>query len=252
MRTPILAGNWKMNGTRGTVDDLLLALSQNVHFVPHVQLVVFPPAVFMEQTERQLAGTEVAWGGQNFYPEPAGAFTGEVSAPMLADLGCRFVLVGHSERRKLFGESNELIARKFKAAIEAGLTPVLCIGETREEREQGITFDVLREQLAGIFALGDGATPLIQAVIAYEPVWAIGTGLVAEPEVVQEVHAAVRSWVAERDKNIAQSLRILYGGSLNRKNAASLLSLPDVDGGLVGGASLNALEFLDMAHLCKR
>lgn len=248
MRTPIIAGNWKMHGSRQSVDDLLFHLQTAAQFAPHVQLIVFPPAVFLEQTERLLAGGVMVWGGQNFYPEASGAFTGEVSASMLTDVGCRFVIVGHSERRNLFGETDEMVARKYQVAVESGLTPIVCVGESLQQREQGLTFTVLRQQLDVLFNVPGGITKLIQAVIAYEPVWAIGTGVNASPAQAQEVHATIRAWVADYDKDIAASLRIIYGGSVKRDNAAALFAMPDIDGGLVGGASLNAREFIDIAQ----
>lgn len=248
MRTPIIAGNWKMNGTRQSVDDLLYQITQTQSFAPGRQLIVFPPAVFLEQTERALSGTEIGWGAQNFYPKPSGAFTGEISAPMLTDVGCRYVLVGHSERRTLFGETDVDVAEKFVVAIQSGLTPIVCVGETLEERQQGLTFEVLRRQMEALFQLEKGITMLVQAVIAYEPVWAIGTGLTADAQTAEEVHAKLRGWVAEYDRNIAESLRILYGGSLKRSNAAELFAMPNIDGGLIGGASLDAKEFIDIAQ----
>ena len=252
MRKPLIAGNWKMNGSCASVDALLRAISQGVSEVSGVELAVFPPFVFLERTRRQLAGSSVAWGGQNLSSQPSGAFTGEISAEMLRDFGCRYVLVGHSERRTLFGETNEGVADKYQAALRAGLSPVLCIGETLQEREQGQTYNILRAQLDAIFTLPAGIKSFEQAVIAYEPVWAIGTGLTAQPETAQEVHAKIRGWVAEYDIKVAENLRILYGGSLKRDGAAALLSMPDIDGGLVGGASLNAEEFLDIAHSCNK
>ncbi len=251
MRKPLIAGNWKMNGSCASVDALLRALSKGAASVT-AELAVFPAFVFLERTRRLLASGTIAWGGQNLAPEPSGAFTGEVSAEMLRDFGCRYVLVGHSERRTLFGETNEWVAAKYQAALRAGLSPILCVGETLQEREQGLTYDVLRTQLNAILTLPTGVKSLEQAVIAYEPVWAIGTGLTAQPETAQEVHAKIRSWVAEYDIKVAENLRILYGGSLKRDGAALLLAMPDIDGGLVGGASLNAEEFLDIALSCNK
>lgn len=239
-----------MNGTRNSVIALLTELNVHASTLPHINLVVFPPAIFIEQTERLLAGSTVAWGAQNMYFAPSGAFTGELSAGMLCEFGCRYILIGHSERRALFAETDEQVARKYQAALQVGLTPIVCIGETIEEREKGLTYTVLRRQLDAIFSISDEIGHLSQAVIAYEPVWAIGTGLTAEPGMAQEVHAQIRAWVTEYDKTIAESLRILYGGSLKRDNAAALFAMPDIDGGLIGGASLNAAEFLDIARSC--
>lgn len=253
MRTPIIAGNWKMHGNRQMVDDLLYQIMKGAEFAPQVQLIVFPPAVFLEQTERLLAGSTVAWGAQNFFPKDKGAYTGEISAPMLTDVGCRYVIVGHSERRSLFGETDAQVAEKYAVAVDNGLTPIICVGETLAERERGLTFEVLRRQMQAIFAAeeGSGIRKLIQAVIAYEPVWAIGTGLNADPETAEEVHAKLREWVAEYDPNVAKSLRILYGGSVKRDNAAGLFAMPNIDGGLIGGASLSPQDFIDIAQQYK-
>ncbi len=251
MRKSLIAGNWKMNGTCASVDALLRAISKGASDVPG-ELAVFPAFVFLERTRRLLAGGPVAWGGQNLAAQPSGAFTGEISAGMLRDFGCRYVLVGHSERRTLYNETNEIVAAKYQAALQEGLSPILCIGETLQERELGLTYNILRAQLDAIFNLVAGVKTLARAVIAYEPVWAIGTGLTAQPETAQEVHARIRSWVAEYDIKVAENLRILYGGSLKRDGAAALFAMPDVDGGLVGGASLNAEEFLDIALSCNK
>jgi triosephosphate isomerase len=250
MRKPLIAGNWKMNGTRNSVEALLTAIKAGANALSKVDLAVFPPAIFLEQTERLLTGTPVTWGGQNVYHEPFGAFTGELSSGMLCDFGCRYVLVGHSERRQLFGETDEAVALKYQMALHTGLTPVVCIGETLEERNNHLTYKVLQNQLAALFSSSDETDHLHQLVIAYEPVWAIGTGLTAHPQIAQEVHAQIREWVAEYDQKAAKKLRILYGGSLKKDNAASLFAMPDIDGGLIGGASLNATEFLDIARLC--
>jgi len=250
MRKPLIAGNWKMNGTRNSVETLLTALKAGITAIPHVDLAVLPPAIFIEQTERLLTGTPIAWGGQNFYYEPFGAFTGEVSSGMLCEFGCHYALVGHSERRQLFGETDEQVGLKYQMALHTGLTPIVCVGETLEERNNHLTYKVLRRQLDAIFASADETDHLRQLVVAYEPVWAIGTGLTAQPEMAQEVHAQIREWVAEYDQKAADGLRILYGGSVKKDNAAALFAMPDIDGGLIGGASLNATEFLDIANSC--
>lgn len=249
-RKPIIAGNWKMNGTRNSVQDLLTAIKNEAPTISNADLVVFPPTVFLEQTEHLLTGTSVAWGGQNLYFEPFGAFTGEISSGMLCEFGCRYVLVGHSERRSLLGETDRQVGLKYQAALQTGLTPVVCVGETLEERNSHLTYKVLRRQLDAIFLISDEIDHLHQMVIAYEPVWAIGTGLTAQPEVAQEIHAQIRDWVAEYNPKVAKELRILYGGSLKKDNAAALFAMPDIDGGLIGGASLNATEFLDIARSC--
>lgn len=239
-----------MNGTRQRVEELLSKIKAGAQTISHADLVVFPPAIFLEQAERLLAGTPVTWGGQNFYYEPFGAFTGEHSSGMLCEFGCHWALVGHSERRQLFGETDEQVGLKYQMALHTGLTPIVCVGETLEERNHNLTHKVLRKQLDAIFSSADEIDHLHQLVLAYEPVWAIGTGLTAEPDVAQEVHAQLREWVAEYDPEAAEGLRILYGGSLKKDNAASLFAMPDIDGGLIGGASLNADEFLEIAHLC--
>lgn len=250
MRKKLIAGNWKMHGSKAGVQTLLEELVQGSDRVHKAELAVFPPYVFLEQAQRILSGTKITWGAQNVAIEASGAFTGEISAGMLREFGCHYVLVGHSERRTLYGETNAIVAAKYQAAIAAELSPVVCVGETLQQREEGLTYDVLYAQLNAIFVSDNGVANLSQAVIAYEPVWAIGTGLTATPEMAQEVHAQIRRWVAEYDKTIAQNLRILYGGSVKRDNAAALLAMPDIDGGLIGGASLNAVEFLDIADLC--
>jgi len=250
MRKPLIAGNWKMHGSKASVQALLDNIVQGSGHIVNAELAVFPPYVFLEQTENVLANTKINWGAQNIAIEPSGAFTGEISAGMLRDFGCHYVLVGHSERRTLYNETNEIVAAKYQVAIVAGLHPIVCVGETLQQREEGLTYQVLKAQLDAIFALDKEIVNLQQAVIAYEPVWAIGTGLTATPEMAQEVHAQIRLWIAEYDKTIAQNLRILYGGSVKRDNAAALLAMPDIDGGLIGGASLNAVEFLDIADSC--
>lgn len=242
-----------MHGTRQTVASLLSTLkSEAATFadLEHIQLVVFPPAIFIEQTERFLLDSPIAWGGQNMHDTPFGAFTGEISSGMLCDFGCRYVLLGHSERRQLFGETDAQVALKYQMALHTGLIPIVCVGETLEERNNHLTATVLREQLNAIFSSMDETDHLHQLVIAYEPVWAIGTGLTAQPEVAQAVHAQIRAWVAEYDRKAAENLRILYGGSLKKENAETLFAMPDIDGGLIGGASLNPIEFLDIARLC--
>jgi triosephosphate isomerase len=250
MRKPLIAANWKMNGTRNSVEALLSDIKSAANTVANADLVIFPPAIFLEQTECLLSGTSIAWGGQNFYPEPFGAFTGELSSGMLCEFGCHFALIGHSERRQLLGETDHQVALKYQMALQTGLTPIVCIGETLEERKNHLTYPVLRRQLEVIFSISDETDHLRQLVIAYEPIWAIGTGLTAEPAMAQAVHAQIRDWVAEYDTTAAKGLRILYGGSLKKANAAALFAMPDIDGGLIGGASLNATEFLDIARLC--
>jgi triosephosphate isomerase len=242
MRRPLVAGNWKMHGIRASVDELVLEILK-LEISPSVDVAVLPTALHVERVVSIIGGTQVAVGAQNCAHEAwQGALTGEVSAAQLADVGCRMVLVGHSERRQLFGESDQVISRKFISAQSCGLTPILCVGETLEQRQAGRTLDVVAEQLGSVIhELGISA--FAQAVIAYEPVWAIGTGLTATPEQAQAVHAAIRAQLASESERIGSGIRLLYGGSVKAANAAELFEMPDIDGGLVGGASLNADEF---------
>lgn len=244
MRKAILAGNWKMHGTRQSVQALLEKLAAQAGAGAAAQMVVFPPFVFLEQAESVLKNSAIRWGAQNVAAEKNGAFTGEISAEMLAEFNCEYVLIGHSERRALYGETDAIIAKKFLLAQEMQLTPVLCVGETLAQREQGLTQHIVTQQLQAILDLPQGARHLSNAVLAYEPVWAIGTGLTATPEQAQKVHACLRRKVAEQNPSIAQQLPILYGGSVKAGNAQALFAMPDIDGGLVGGASLDAQEFL--------
>jgi len=250
MRRPIIAGNWKMNGTRASVQELLQDVKKGAADVRDVEWIVFPPFLFLEQTEKLLSDTNIAWGAQNLSDKLSGAYTGEVSATMLKDFGCRYVLVGHSERRSIYGEDNELVASKFVAACDAGLIPILCVGETLEERKIGRTQEIVGEQVNAVLKLNNGIQRLYNTVIAYEPMWAIGTGIVATSEQAQQVHQNIRAQIAKIDANIAQQIRILYGGSVKPDNAKALFSMPDIDGGLIGGASLKASDFLEIGRLC--
>jgi triosephosphate isomerase len=242
MRPQIIAGNWKMHGSRVENATLVDAI---VHKLPDssAEVWVCPPYVYLAEISRALAGSRITLGAQDVCAETQGAFTGEVSAAMLRDVGCAGSLVGHSERRALFGETDQLVARKFAAILAAGLTPILCVGEQLAEREAGRTFEVVDRQLDAVLDLS-GVGVFSRAIIAYEPVWAIGTGKTATPQQAEEVHAHIRARVANRDAKIAALVRILYGGSCKAANAAELLSMPNVDGGLIGGASLKADEFL--------
>jgi triosephosphate isomerase len=246
MRQPLVAGNWKMHGSRAENAALVRSLLDQLQPGPGTEVLLCPPFVYLSDVARLLTDSAVALGGQSVCDEPQGAFTGEVSAAMLKDVGCRYVLVGHSERRQLFGEGDSLVARKFVAVQSQGLVPVLCVGETLEEREAGHTTEVVARQLDAVLAVS-GAAALASAVIAYEPVWAIGTGRTASPEQAQDVHAMIRGKVAALDATIGGSVRILYGGSVKASNARELFAMPDIDGGLVGGASLKADEF---AQIC--
>jgi triosephosphate isomerase len=241
MRRPLVAGNWKMHGSRAEAVALLDELIQQGG-ARTTEVAVCPPFVYLQEAARRLKESDIALGAQNVCAEAVGAFTGEVSAAMLKDVGCRYVIVGHSERRALYHEDDKLVARKFVAAQSHKLTPILCVGETLEQRERGETEHVVARQLDAVIAVAGVAT-FADAVIAYEPVWAIGTGKNATPQQAQEVHAFVRGRISARDAKIAADLRILYGGSVKAANAAELFDMPDVDGGLVGGASLRGDEF---------
>jgi triosephosphate isomerase len=242
MRKILVAGNWKMHGSQAMVQSLLDGLL-SAPSRPQVELAVFPPFPYLALAQTLLRGSDIAWGAQSLNPAPKGAHTGEVSAVMLLDFGCRYVLVGHSERRTLYGERDGDVALRFAAALEAGLEPILCVGETLEERDEGRTEAVVERQLDAVLAHG-GVDGFRRALVAYEPVWAIGTGRTATPDQAQAVHAFIRDKIALRDGIIAGQLRILYGGSVNGSNAGDLFAREDIDGGLVGGASLKAEDFL--------
>jgi triosephosphate isomerase len=243
MRRPLIAGNWKMHGSRAENAELIEALLLGLPAQTPVDIVVCPPFVYLWEVSRLVKASNIALGAQSVCAEQVGAFTGEASASMLKDVGCKYVIVGHSERRAIYKEDDALVARKFLAAQSQGLIPILCVGETLEERERGQTMQVVSRQLTAVLDLA-GVAALRAAVIAYEPVWAIGTGKNATPEQAQEVHAHIRTAVAARDAKIAADVRLLYGGSVKAANARELFAMPDVDGGLVGGASLKADEFL--------
>lgn len=223
MRKPLVAGNWKMNGSKASVLSLLGGIKAGLSQVSNAELAVCAPAIFMPLVEEALQGSGVAWGGQDMSIHASGAFTGEISASMLLDFGCRYVILGHSERRTYHAETDELVADKVEAARKAGLTPIFCIGETLEEREQGVTEQVVARQIDA-YINKYGVDGLADAVIAYEPVWAIGTGKTATPEQAQDVHAFIRSRIAARSQAIADKIRILYGGSMKPDNAAELMA----------------------------
>ena len=246
MRRKIVAGNWKLHGSRQFASELVGQVAAGLP-VEGVDLVILPPLPYLGDLVEDFEQTTLAFGAQDVSSNEKGAYTGEVSASMLVDVGATHGLVGHSERRQYHNESSELVARKFVAAIHAGLVPVLCVGETLEQREAGQTEQVIASQLAPVLDMA-GVEAFAKAVVAYEPVWAIGTGRTASPEQAQAVHAFIRGEVAGRDARIADSLPILYGGSVKPDNAAELFSQPDVDGGLVGGASLVAADFLAIAR----
>ena len=240
MRVKFVAGNWKMNGSLASNEALLRVLVPVFAEISGADFAVCPPYTYLSQVQRLLQGSGVTLGGQDLCQHGNGAYTGGVSAAMLRDCGCTWVLVGHSERRTLFGETDALVAGKFAVAQQAGLKPVLCVGETLAEREAGATEHVVARQLDAVVQRC-GVTALRDAVIAYEPVWAIGTGKTATPEEAQAVHAFIRGRVA--DRAVADAVRIVYGGSVKAANAVQLFAMPDIDGGLIGGASLVAEEF---------
>jgi len=240
MRKKLVAGNWKMHGSLAENAALLAAIKPALAGIEAAVCVPFP---YLAQAQAALAGSSIAWGAQNLSEQAKGAFTGEVSASMLLDFGCTYVIVGHSERRSLYGESDELVAKKYMAAQAAGLTPILCVGESLEERESGVTEAIVARQLDAVINVA-GVASLAKAVVAYEPVWAIGTGKTASPEQAQAVHAFIRGKIAALDAAVADELIIQYGGSVKAANAAELMIQPDIDGGLIGGASLVADEFI--------
>lgn len=248
MKKPCVIANWKMNGSKSSNQKLvseLLIESGQLKNLPSIDIFLAPPAVYLEQVAELIKDSMFQLAAQNVYCETKGAYTGEISPNMLIDLGCKAVIIGHSERRHLLNEGNELIARKFLAAYHVGLIPILCVGETEEEREQGKTLEIIKAQLQTVIALA-GLSSFKIAMIAYEPVWAIGTGKAASPEDAEEVQAFIRNLLASEDSNIAQEIRILYGGSVNASNAEALFAKPNIDGGLIGGASLSSRDFLSI------
>ncbi len=243
MRKVLIAGNWKMNGSRASIKELLDGLKAGISSVSKADVAVCAPYIYLPDVAAQLAGTPISWGAQNVSTEAKGAFTGEIAASMIADFNCKYIIVGHSERRTYYAETDEIVAKKFGVVLAAGMTPIFCIGETLEEREKGITEQVVERQVKAVIDM-HGAATLGKGVIAYEPVWAIGTGKTATPEQAQDVHAFIRGVIANADANVAENIIIQYGGSMNAANAKELLAQPDIDGGLIGGASLKAEDFL--------
>jgi len=246
MRKTIVAGNWKMNASKETVNSLIEGILSGMNEVSS-EVIVCAPFPYLSQVESLINNSKLMLGAQNLNVNPAGAFTGEVSADMIKDFGAQHVIVGHSERRSLYGETNAIVAEKTKAAIDAGLTPLLCVGESLEDRESGKTEAIVEEQINAVIDL-IGIEAFDQVIIAYEPVWAIGTGLTASPEQAQTVHLFIRNLLANSSEKIAKRTPILYGGSMNAANAADLISCSDIDGGLIGGAALKAEDFL---QICK-
>lgn len=245
-RKVLIAGNWKMNGSLAESRALVSALRAGVDAGGSAEMLLCPPYVYLPSVREWLAGSRITLGAQNLADRAgSGAYTGEISGAMLRDVGCSHVIVGHSERRALYGESDTGVATKFRVAQEVGLVPILCVGETLEQREAGQTRATVERQLKAVLDAA-GVAAFARAVVAYEPVWAIGTGRTATPEQAQEVHAFIRAMIAARDATIAADLIILYGGSVKGANARSLLAMEDIDGGLVGGASLIASDFLEI------
>jgi triosephosphate isomerase len=245
-RRPLIAGNWKMHHGGASGVDLAGAVAQLAPSLPHVDLVIAPPYTGLAACAHECDGSRVELAAQNLFPGDSGAYTGEISAPMLVEAGCRWVIVGHSERRQLFGESDAVVAQKVAAALKGRLVPIACVGETLAERESGRTLEVVERQLrAFLETIGQSE---IGVAIAYEPVWAIGTGKTAGPSEAQEVHSAIRGWLRHTTAALASRTRILYGGSVKPDNARDLLAAPDVDGALVGGASLDAASFTAIAR----
>ncbi len=247
MRQPFVAGNWKMNGSLDSIRELVGGITAGLSGSAKAEVAVCPSFVYLQHVNRLLEGSPIRLGAQNLAAEDPGAFTGEVAGPMLKDLGCTHVIVGHSERRAIYGETNELVARKFGKAIADGLIPILCVGEQLCDREGGRTEAVIAAQLDAVIT-ANGISALRNAVVAYEPVWAIGTGKTASPEQAQDVHGFVRARLAAADAELAADLRLLYGGSVNAANAGALFSMADIDGGLIGGAALKPGDFLDICH----
>lgn len=244
----LVVGNWKMNGSPQLALELATAIQGFAQ--QQVELAILPPFVYLPLVETILSHSAIRWGAQDVSVHEKGAYTGEISAKMLLEFKCRYVLVGHSERRTLHGETDRLIAEKFHRAQQAGLIPILCVGENHDERQSEVTEQVIECQLGAILASEKGVACFKNAVIAYEPVWAIGTGLTATPEQAQDIHRFIREMIAAENAEIAKSLRILYGGSVRPDNAKAIFAMPDINGGLIGGASLDAKQFLEIANLC--
>lgn len=243
MRIPLVAGNWKMNGSKESIKELINGVVDGAKSLTGVEVAVCPPFIYIADVTAAVAGSNVDVGSQDACTDLKGAFTGETSIEMIKDFGCKYAIVGHSERRTLYGESDEIVAQKYTVVKKAGVTPIFCIGETLQEREQGITEEVCARQIDAVFT-AEGDDAFAGSVIAYEPVWAIGTGKTASPEEAQAVHAFIRQHLAKRNADVADKVQILYGGSMNPANAKELMGQSDIDGGLIGGASLKAEDFL--------
>lgn len=250
MRQPLIAGNWKMNGDLQFNAKLLSELLAGISEIKSAELAVMPPDVYLAQVQAVLTNSKIRWGAQNVSQHANGAYTGEISAQMLQDFKCHYVIVGHSERRQYHFETNEVVAQKVITAIQANLVPIVCVGETLQQREAGKTFEIIKQQLEAVLRLDHNQLAQSAWLVAYEPVWAIGTGKSASAEQAQEVHEAIRQQLRAYAASLADTCRIIYGGSVKPDNARALLAMPDIDGALVGGASLKAKDFLELGRLC--
>ena len=250
MRKPLVMGNWKLNGTKKSISELIKGIENAAETAPNVEVVVCPPAIFIGQVANLTTNNKIEFGSQDVSIKVSGAFTGEISAAMVNEFAAKYTLVGHSERRQYHHETNEIVAAKFVAAQESGLIPVLCIGESLEERETNKTFTIVEQQIKAVIDLA-GIAAVEKSVIAYEPMWAIGTGKVATSAQAQEVHQHIRSWLAEKNETIAKKVQILYGGSVKADNAKELFAQADIDGALVGGAALIAEQFIGIINGAK-
>jgi len=251
VRQSIVAANWKMYGSQKANEALVTALRGELTESNDCAVVICPPHIYLQQVADLLAGSAMALGGQDVSASEPGAYTGDIAATMLTDVGCQYVIVGHSERRQGHGESDVAVAMKFAQAKQHGLQPILCVGETAKQREAGQTLEVINHQLAALLQLSAGVEQFSNAVVAYEPIWAIGTGNTASPEQAQEVHQAIRAIIADKSVQIAEQLPIIYGGSVKANNAQALFAQADIDGALVGGASLIAEEFVEIIRCIK-
>lgn len=247
MRKKMVIGNWKMHGNLHNISELLQEILTNFPQQSQCECVVLPPSIYVAHTQKLLQNSRIDYGVQNIYPQDEGAYTGEISGIMAKEFGCKYVLIGHSERRNLFGENDNLIAQKFNYTKNHHMTPILCIGETLKERESGLTEEVLSKQLSAIFKQSAALEDYIaNSIIAYEPVWAIGTGKTATPQQIQETHHYIRNYIANHYAVNSNSLTILYGGSVNERNAQEIFAIDNVDGGLIGGAALDSNKFLQI------
>ncbi len=246
MRQSLVAGNWKLNGTLSSISELISGIREQLPLVKNAELAVCPPYIYLSHVQKLLEGSGISLGAQDCSDQESGAYTGEVAAAMVNEFACKYVIIGHSERRHVYGDTNEKVATKFAHVLKNSLTPILCVGETLQEREDGHTEVVISKQINAVLDLF-GIEAFKNAVIAYEPVWAIGTGKVASPSQAQEVHEEIRLTLDAQNKDIAANIRILYGGSMKPENAKELLQQPDIDGGLIGGAALKAEDFIGIA-----